>query len=160
VMVLGGAIGEACDTETRELARIHAQVRAQSEEQSGRVTEIAGHLTGRRVVDIDVGGAFATLASFRVVDVRSYEEFVGELGHIDGARLETLADDVARRLGDLPRDTPLLFVCRKGGRSARAARLALDAGFSDIHNLLGGMEAWNDARLPVVLSGRAAPSTR
>ena len=42
-----------------------------------------------------------------------------------------------------------VLVCRSGGRSARAATLLASMGFRHPMNMVGGMIAWNDARLAV-----------
>lgn len=82
-----------------------------------------------------------------LIDVRQPEEFTGELGHIPGAKLLVL-DTLADHLDQLPRDKTIVFVCRSGGRSARAASIALSEGFSDVYNLKGGMLLWNELHLP------------
>jgi rhodanese-related sulfurtransferase len=83
--------------------------------------------------------------SHRVIDVREPHEFHGELGHIDGAELVPLAtvEDAARKWD---RDTPMLVVCRSGGRSARAVSTLRRLGFSCAVNLRGGMLAYRATR--------------
>lgn len=73
-----------------------------------------------------------------LIDVREDDEY--SAGHISGARhipLGRLAD----RLGDLPKDRPLVTVCRTGPRSERAARTLQKAGYSAAF-LAGGVTAW------------------
>ena len=85
-----------------------------------------------------------------VVDARRPDELLGELGHIPGALhlpLELLLHQGPP--AHLPADLPLLLVCRSGARSARAAMMLGAWGFSNLHNLTGGMIAWNGALLPV-----------
>jgi rhodanese-related sulfurtransferase len=77
----------------------------------------------------------------QVVDVRESEEFGHGLGHIEGALLVPLGD-LEARLGELPRDKPIVTVCRSGARSARAAAMLGKAGFADVANLSGGMLRW------------------
>ena len=55
-----------------------------------------------------------------VVDVREPAEWNGELGRIPGARHLPLGE-LRARLGELPRDRPIVAVCRSGGRSAEAS---------------------------------------
>ncbi len=81
-----------------------------------------------------------------LIDVRQPEEFHGDLGHIPGAKLMVL-DTLADHLDEIPKDQTVVFVCRSGGRSARAAALALEAGYKDIYNLKGGMILWNELHL-------------
>lgn len=82
-----------------------------------------------------------------IIDVRSPEEFNGELGHIDGARLiplPNLADSLAS-LAPM-RDSVIILVCRSGRRSGIAGKAMVDAGFKNVYNLKGGMLSWNSNR--------------
>jgi rhodanese-related sulfurtransferase len=81
-----------------------------------------------------------------LVDVRQPDEFVGDLGHIPGAKLIVL-DTLMNHLGEIPKDQTVVFVCRSGGRSARAAAFALENGFQHVFNLKGGMILWNELHL-------------
>ena len=75
---------------------------------------------------------------FEMIDVREDDEW--SAGHIDGARhipLGSLAD----RLSDLPKDRPVVTVCRTGPRSERAAKTLQQAGYS-ADFLAGGVTAW------------------
>lgn len=89
-----------------------------------------------------------------VLDVRSPEEFAGELGHIDGARNVPL-DALAGRVQELSEWTerPVAVVCRTDRRSAKAAQILARHGFADVHVVRGGMESWNRGPVPT-------PSTR
>jgi glyoxylase-like metal-dependent hydrolase (beta-lactamase superfamily II)/rhodanese-related sulfurtransferase len=84
----------------------------------------------------------------RVLDVREPDEFVGPLGHIAGAELVPLRELVAA-LGAIPRDKPIVTVCRSGGRSAQAFVLLKRAGIERVANLTGGMLRWHEQGLPV-----------
>lgn len=84
---------------------------------------------------------------YRVIDVRTPEEFTGELGHIEGAELHPV-DGIASSAADWDRKRPMLMVCRSGGRSARAAQTLLSMGFADVTNLEGGMIRWNEVGRP------------
>jgi rhodanese-related sulfurtransferase len=58
---------------------------------------------------------------------------------------------IASRLGELPRDQKIIFTCRSGNRSGTIKDYLIDQhGYSDVHNLLGGIIAWQLADLPVV----------
>lgn len=83
-----------------------------------------------------------------MIDVREPAEYTGELGHIRGTQLivlQTLPD----HLDALPKDKPIVFVCRSGGRSARATAFAKSNGFEQVYNMKGGMLLWNSLGLPV-----------
>ena len=46
-------------------------------------------------------------------------------------------------------DRRLVLYCRTGGRSALAAGSLQQLGFTDVHSLAGGFEAWRNADLTV-----------
>ena len=80
----------------------------------------------------------------RLVDVRTDAEW-DEL-RIAGAEHVRL-DELQGRAGDLA-DAPVVFYCRTGERSAMAAE-AFRAADRDAATMAGGIEAWQDAGLPV-----------
>ena len=53
------------------------------------------------------------------------------------------------RLGDVPRDRPVIVHCAGGYRSSIAASLLARAGVADVSELAGGIAAWEQAKLPV-----------
>ena len=85
-----------------------------------------------------------------MLDVRPAAEFVGEQGHIAGARNIPL-DELADRLAELEdfRQRPIRLLCRTDRRSAQAARLLAEAGFADAQVIQGGMTAWRAKGWPV-----------
>jgi glyoxylase-like metal-dependent hydrolase (beta-lactamase superfamily II) len=88
------------------------------------------------------------LGRVTVVDVREPDEYSGAFGHIKGAKLVPLGSLVAR-LEELPRDKPLVMVCRSGARSAQATVLLKNKGIAKVANLAGGMLRWRAQRFPV-----------
>ncbi len=86
------------------------------------------------------------------VDVRTSAEFANKRPErsLAFAPLSDLSpEDFAMRRGILP-DTPLVLLCTSGGRARKAAQKFVDAGFSDVKVLQGGIEAWERAGLPLV----------
>ncbi len=77
--------------------------------------------------------------TFELVDVRTEGERA--LAAIDGSRL--LDHDYHRYLLGLDRTTPLVFQCHHGIRSQAAAEYFLEAGFTSLFNLRGGIDAWS-----------------
>lgn len=84
--------------------------------------------------------------SVLVLDVRQPEEYAHD-GHIKGARLMPLGS-LRSRMSELPKDTPIVCVCRSGARSRTACDLLQSQGFEDVSNMGGGMIAWKRSRLP------------
>ena len=80
-----------------------------------------------------------------VVDVREPDETAQ--GVIAGARLIPLAQ-LPETMDTLPRDRPLVMVCKSGVRSARATRQLRAAGFTEVASLAGGMVRWEEHTAP------------
>jgi glyoxylase-like metal-dependent hydrolase (beta-lactamase superfamily II)/rhodanese-related sulfurtransferase len=83
-----------------------------------------------------------------VLDVREPEEFDGPLGHIPRAKLVPLGQ-LNEAAAGLPRDRPIVAVCRSGARSAQATVMLGKAGLERVANLAGGMLRWRAQRLSV-----------
>jgi molybdopterin/thiamine biosynthesis adenylyltransferase/rhodanese-related sulfurtransferase len=75
-----------------------------------------------------------------LVDVREPWEY--EVAKIPGSKLIPLGE-LQERLPEVPRDGILVMQCHSGGRSEQAARLLQEAGFANVFNLEGGIEAWS-----------------
>ncbi len=77
--------------------------------------------------------------SFHLYDVRTPEE--QRQARIADA---TLVDArVAAEIEKLPKDALIVFHCHHGGRSQAAAEHFAGAGFTNVHNLAGGIDAWS-----------------
>ena len=75
-----------------------------------------------------------------VLDVRKpHEAEIASVPFVD--RLEP-HETVARIAGELPTDRDIVVMCKSGGRSARAAAALVELGFSRVHNVEGGINAW------------------
>ncbi len=98
--------------------------------------------------EITASAASERLAEYDIIDVRSEEEFDGDLGHVEGSRLIPLPE-LVERTHELDARSRLLLVCRSGNRSGQACDQLAKLGFADVTNLVGGMLAWNEAGLPV-----------
>lgn len=80
-----------------------------------------------------------------VLDVRGQGEW--DAGHVPGATHIPLGY-LPERLGELPRDRPLVVHCKAGGRSAIATSILKRAGFSQVVNLAGGFDRWSAESRP------------
>jgi monothiol glutaredoxin len=74
-----------------------------------------------------------------VFDVRTPEERAK--ASIPGTRL--MASEEADRITALPKDTELIFHCHHGGRSQAAAEHFANLGFTNVFNVVGGIDAWS-----------------
>lgn len=98
------------------------------------------------VLDIDPRELAKKKDQVVLIDVRQPEEYHGDLGHIPGAMLIAL-DVLEDEMGNLPKNKTIVFVCRSGSRSARAAAYAVEQGLKSVYNLKGGMILWNELHL-------------
>lgn len=56
--------------------------------------------------------------------------------------------NIPARLGELPRDQPILVLCHHGGRSLRVTRFLRANGYPLATNISGGIDAWAEAIEP------------
>jgi rhodanese-related sulfurtransferase len=91
---------------------------------------------------------YENASSVKIVDVRRPDEFTGELGHIKNSELVTLETDFNSAIEIWPKDQTIVFICRSGVRSAKAALYAQSLGFENVYNMQGGMILWNELSLP------------
>ena len=103
-------------------------------------------LTVDQTINTTYGGSFAGAVSLvkrgagtlTLVDVRPADERA--LAAVPVAHL-TLDAGVGP-LEALAKDAPIAFLCHHGGRSAQAAEHFRQQGFSQVYNVVGGIEAW------------------
>ena len=87
-------------------------------------------------------------AALTIIDVRTPEEFAA--GHIEGAvNIDLEGGGFSAGISGLDTSKPYIVYCHSGRRSAIAASTMVAAGFTQIYDL-GGIQAWQDAGLPVV----------
>jgi adenylyltransferase/sulfurtransferase len=101
----------------------------------------AGDRPVREIAPAALAARLARGEALLVVDVREPAETAG--GVIPGAQCVPLGV-FGDALAQLPRDRPIVLVCRSGTRSATAARQLMAAGFDDVQSLAGGMLRWHD----------------
>ena len=85
--------------------------------------------------------------SIVVIDVR--EPYEWQIGRIPTARLIPLATLLAEP-PDLDRTASIVVYCHHGSRSDAAARALAGAGFTDVRNLVGGIDRWSREVDPLV----------
>ena len=75
-----------------------------------------------------------------LLDVRTLEEYYGDLGHLPDAKLIPY-DEIANRIEELSdqKDKKIIAYCRTGRRSSIATDILKENGF-EIYNMVGGMK--------------------
>jgi rhodanese-related sulfurtransferase len=82
-----------------------------------------------------------------LLDVREPWEL--EKARIPGATHIPMRE-VPARLGELDPDQEVVAICHHGGRSQQVALFLEKNGFSKVHNLAGGVDAWSRTVDPAV----------
>ena len=92
-----------------------------------------------------------------VLDVRSeVEYFAGHIGQAINIPLYVLED----RIDELDRRTPILVYSDQEQDSAAASKKLVARGFNSVFSMLGGVEAWKHAQLPLDSSTEDAPTAQ
>ncbi|MBW6517220.1 MAG: rhodanese-like domain-containing protein [ANME-2 cluster archaeon] len=101
-----------------------------------------------KYTDVSVAQAKAMIdgGEYFLLDVRTQEEY--DAGHIDSPVLIPY-DELENRLDEVPADMPVLIYCRTARRSAIAAQVLVDNGYTEVYNMAGGIVAWENAGYPV-----------
>lgn len=85
-----------------------------------------------------------------ILDVRTSVEYNDH--RIDGGLLIPL-NQLKRRIAEVPKGKPIVIYCRSGYRSMIAASILAAAGFEQLTDAVGGINAWMEESLPTVSSG-------
>lgn len=84
----------------------------------------------------------------KILDVRTPEEY--REGHIKGSILLPFDEVKEKIVQVLPYKAQKIYVhCRSGMRSAKATKEMLKLGYSNVHNMQGGIIAWQNQGYPV-----------
>ncbi len=81
-----------------------------------------------------------------VLDVRDEREW--EAGHIPRAK-HIYVGQLPNEANQLQKDMPVVTQCTVGNRAGLAASILKKMGFSNVYNLLGGMQAWRSRGYPI-----------
>ena len=114
---------------------------------------LAWHQSGRplatteQIAVDELSRRIAAGEATQVLDVRRPGEW--NSGHIAQASHRPL-HELEAHARELDRNSPVAIVCASGFRSSIATSLLERAGFPTVTNVVGGMNAWNQANLPAV----------
>ncbi len=94
------------------------------------------HIDVRSVKELLDGGE-----DFLLLDCREQNEY--DLVRIDGSRLIPLGE-IPGRLAELEpyRDKRIVAHCHHGGRSLQITQWLRNEGFSNVQNMMGGIDSW------------------
>jgi len=102
----------------------------------------AGALSGCTPAAVDTAGA-------TIIDVRTPAEY--QAGHLKGAiNIDVQSADFATKIAALPKDKPYVLYCRSGVRAGNAQAQMKAAGFTNVTNAGGMVQASQSTGLPIV----------
>lgn len=81
-----------------------------------------------------------------VLDVRTQEEW--DDYHAPNTTLIPL-DQLPARVNELPKDREIVVVCRSGNRSQQGRDILLNAGFTQVTSMKGGLNEWRSSGYPI-----------
>jgi rhodanese-related sulfurtransferase len=82
-------------------------------------------------------------ANVQLLDVRTTEEY--QASHLKNAQnICVTNDDFQEKVKKLDKNKPVYVYCKKGGRSAAAAKILSDMGFKQVYDLQGGITNWEE----------------
>lgn len=107
---------------------------------------LAGCSTSSGASDLSVSefASKSTEQGVVTLDVRTPGEFAQ--GYIEGARLiDFQSGNFQNEIEALDKNATYAVYCRSGNRSGQAVKIMLDAGFTNVFNLDGGVIDWANA---------------
>ena len=97
-------------------------------------------------VDVATVAAIMNRDDVVLIDVREQSEY--DESHIPNITLIPLAT-IPDSLDQIPTDKTVIVTCHSGNRSGQATDYLRQHGFDNVHNMEGGIIAWQDAGYPV-----------
>ncbi|HMQ52938.1 MAG TPA: rhodanese-like domain-containing protein [Anaerolineae bacterium] len=97
-------------------------------------------------IDVTTAAALQQNSEVLMLDVR--EEWEYAEGHIP-AITHIPMGEIPNRLSEIPKDKTLIVTCRSGNRSGQITEFLRQNGYDKVHNMQGGIIAWQQAGLEV-----------
>ncbi len=106
----------------------------------------SGELSLGPTVDAATVAAIMNRDDVVLIDVREQSEY--DEGHIPNITLIPLAT-IPDSLDQIPTDKTVIVTCRSGNRSGQITDFLRQQGYDNVHNMDGGILAWEAAGYPV-----------
>ena len=97
-------------------------------------------------LDVQTTAAVQNRDDVILIDVREQWEY--DEAHIPNVTLIPMSE-LANRLDEIPTDKEVILTCRSGNRSGQVTEFLQQNGFDNVHNMQGGILAWQQAGLKV-----------
>jgi len=97
-------------------------------------------------VDVQTVFDIQGMEDIYVLDVREQDEY--DEKHIPNVNLLPMSE-IQSRLDEIPKDKEVIVTCRSGNRSGQVTSFLEQNGFDNVHNMQGGIVAWEEAGFPI-----------
>lgn len=98
------------------------------------------------LLDVQTVDSLRQRSDVVMIDVR--EQFEYDEAHIPGVTLIPMSE-LEQRVNEIPRDKTVILSCRSGNRSSDVQAYLESLGYDNVHDMQGGILAWQRAGLPV-----------
>jgi len=104
-----------------------------------------------RIVTSEEMESILEMEGVQLIDVRTPEEF--SEGYIANAQnIDFYSDTFDADILKLDKTKPVVLYCRSGGRSAKCSKKLIEAGFTKVYDLEGGITQWEHKGFKIVTS--------
>ncbi|MFM2067691.1 MAG: hypothetical protein RLZZ584_2600 [Pseudomonadota bacterium] len=103
-------------------------------------------------VSLDFARTEQAVGHVTLIDIREPVEHA--TGVAAGAHLLPMSQ-LGQRLGEIPKDQPVLLVCNTQNRSSKVTAALRERGYMNVRFVEGGMSEWNRRKWPVVKPAKA-----
>ena len=100
------------------------------------------------VTEISPQWVASHMEEVHILDVRTAIEAAEEQARIYRAQLIPI-NELRDRVNEVPKDKPVVTICRSGKRSVLAANILRELGWKEIANISGGLLRWYEEGLPI-----------
>ena len=97
-------------------------------------------------IDVETAEQLQGRDDIVLIDVREQDEY--DAGHIPGITLIPMSE-FQSRVDEIPTDKTVILTCRSGNRSGQVFGFLKENGYDNIHNMDGGIVAWERAGFEV-----------
>ncbi|HEV8083774.1 MAG TPA: rhodanese-like domain-containing protein [Chitinophagaceae bacterium] len=108
---------------------------------------ITKSLQSSEVPKINVSDAAAHQSSYLFLDSREKEEY--NVSHINNSIYVGDKEFDINKVEQFPKDTGIIVYCSVGVRSDKIAKEIIDAGYTNVNNMFGGIFEWINEGYPI-----------
>ena len=90
-------------------------------------------------IDVHTAASLQGRDDVVLIDVREQHEY--DAGHIPDITLIPMSE-IQNRVSEIPTDVEVVLTCRSGNRSGQVHAYLTELGFDNVHNMEGGILAW------------------